>query len=152
MNGLPRFQIILRPIQSLTQYVKCNAHGNIYDPEYDSTGRLTEKSDVFSFGAVLLEVLCARPFLGKDCLLHWAVRCKAEGNVHQIVDCHLKRKMDPHGLFKFVETCENCLANRSIARPSMAEVIADLKYALQLQESAEAGSMAGDAMSLENGD
>lgn len=127
----------------------CNAHGNIYDPEYDSTGRLTEKSDVFSFGAVLLEVLCARPFLGKVCLLHWAVRLKEEGKLYQIVDYQLKVEMDPHSLFKFVETCEKCLANPSIGRPSMADVIADLEYALQLQESAEAGSMAGDAVSLE---
>lgn len=57
--------------------------------------------------------------------------------------------MDPHSLFKFVETCENCLANRSTGRPSMADVIADLEYALQLQVSAEAGSRVGDAMSLE---
>nr|CAB3495755.1 unnamed protein product [Digitaria exilis] len=130
----------------------CNAHGNIYDPEYDSTGRLYEKSDVFSFGAVLFEVLCARPFLAKVCLLHWAVRCKEEGNLDQIVDYNLKGKINPHSLNKFVEMCENCLANRSIDRPSMVEVISDLEYALELPESSEvsqspAGSMPGDAMS-----
>ncbi|KAF8728850.1 hypothetical protein HU200_018139 [Digitaria exilis] len=130
----------------------CNAHGNIYDPEYDSTGRIYEKSDVFSFGAVLLEVLCARPFLAKVCLLHWAVRCKEEGNLDQIVDYNLKGKINPHSLNKFVEMCENCLANRSIDRPSMVDVISDLEYALELQESSEAsqspaGSMPGDAMS-----
>ncbi|CAN6294886.1 unnamed protein product [Urochloa humidicola] len=131
----------------------CNAHGNIYDPEYDSTGRLTEKSDVFSFGAVLFEVLCGQPFLAKVCLLHWAARCKKEGNLDQIVDCHLKGKINPYSLNNFVETCEKCLANRSIDRPSMVDVISDLEYALQLQESAEASrqclaaSVSGDSMS-----
>jgi serine/threonine protein kinase len=135
----------------------CNAHGNIYDPQYDSTGRLTEKSDVFSFGAVLFEVLCAQPFLAKVCLLHWAVRCKKEGNLDQIVDCHLKGKINQYSLNKFVETCEKCLANRSIDRPSMVDMISDLECAFQLQESAEASqrlaaSVSDDAMSQDTTD
>ncbi|KAJ1296788.1 hypothetical protein BS78_01G329200 [Paspalum vaginatum] len=126
----------------------CNAHGNIYDPEYDFTGRLTEKSDVFSFGAVLLEVLCARPFLGKACLLHWAVRCKEEGSLDQIVDCRLKGTVDPRSLNMFVQTCEKCLSNRSAGRPSMADVISDLEHVLQLQVRSEARrSLAGSSMS-----
>jgi hypothetical protein len=112
---------------------------------------------VFSFGAVLFEVLCAQPFLAKVCLLHWAVRCKKEGNLDQIVDCYLKGKINQYSLNKFVETCEKCLANRSIDRPSMVDVISDLECAFQLQESAEASqrlaaSVSDDAMSQDTTD
>ncbi|CAN6312553.1 unnamed protein product [Urochloa humidicola] len=106
------------------------------DPEYLRTCQFTEKSDVYSFGVVLLEVLCARPAyirpLRKEqtTLVAWALRCKEEGSLDQIVD--------PQCLDKFVETAERCLAPKSDDRPSMGDVVSELEYALHLQVSAEA--------------
>ena len=54
-------------------------------PEYASTGKLTEKSDVFSFGVVLLELITGRqPVdasqpLGDESLVEWvSIICKTE--------------------------------------------------------------------------
>ncbi|RCV44541.1 hypothetical protein SETIT_9G382400v2 [Setaria italica] len=128
------------------------------DPEYMMTCQLTEKSEVYSFGVVLLEVLCARPAFSREdpdeeasTLVAWALRCKVEGNLDQIVDPYLKGKINPQCLDKFVNTAEKCLAPKGTDRPSMGDVILDLEYALQLQGDAEASkgpacSMSDDAM------
>uniref|UniRef100_A0A0A9DHF1 Protein kinase domain-containing protein n=1 Tax=Arundo donax TaxID=35708 RepID=A0A0A9DHF1_ARUDO len=121
-------------------------------PEQDN-GRLTEKSDVYAFGAVLFEVLCARPIVDRNRpieqvhLLCWVACCKDEGNIDQIVDPYLKGKINPGCLDKFVETAERCLAYECSDRPSMEEVLSDLEHALQLQESAEASEGPAATMS-----
>ncbi|XP_010548435.1 PREDICTED: probable receptor-like protein kinase At2g23200 isoform X1 [Tarenaya hassleriana] len=109
------------------------------DPEYFQTNILTEKSDVYSFGVVLLEVLCARPAIDRSLpheevnLGDWGMFCKSKGKVEELVDPTLRGQIEQNSLRKFLEVAEKCLKDNSGERTSMADVVWDLEYALQLQ-------------------
>ncbi|XP_070669867.1 probable receptor-like protein kinase At2g23200 [Malus domestica] len=126
-------------------HVSTNVKGTFgyLDPEYILTQQLTEKSDVYSFGVVLLEVLCARPALARNLpneqinLAEWGMNCKKNGLLEQIVDSSLKGQIDPSSLRKFIETAEKCLQDDASDRPTMDDVLWDLDYALQLQQTAK---------------
>ncbi|XP_023740389.1 probable receptor-like protein kinase At5g24010 [Lactuca sativa] len=111
------------------------------DPEYFRRQQLTDKSDVYSFGVVLFEVLCARPavdpLVGRDevNLGEWAVQWQKKGLLKRIVDRRIVDEIKPESLKKYGDTAEKCLADYGVDRPTMGDVLWNLEYALQLQQT-----------------
>ncbi|KAJ9173156.1 hypothetical protein P3X46_016320 [Hevea brasiliensis] len=114
------------------------------DPEYARFQQLTAKSDVYSFGVVLFEVLCGRKPLDHKLehkeknLANWAQECIQNGTIYLIIDPYLKAKIAPECFRKFVEIAESCVRNQGSERPTMQDVMGELEFALELQETADA--------------
>ncbi|TYG87691.1 hypothetical protein ES288_A13G236000v1 [Gossypium darwinii] len=113
------------------------------DPEYSRRGKLTEKSDVYSYGVVLCEILCARPAIHRSAekalvnLAAQAQECHRNGTLYNMIDPFLKGKIAVECLKKFTEVVMSCLHDDGMERPSMDAVVWGLQFALQLQETAE---------------
>ncbi|XP_074287446.1 receptor-like protein kinase FERONIA [Silene latifolia] len=113
------------------------------DPEYYKRGQLTEKSDVFSFGVVLFEVLCARPAINVSLpkeqvnLANWGRACYKKGTLYTIVDPNLSGQIAPECLRKFGEIADMCVRSHRDERPSMRDIVWSLEFALTLQQTAE---------------
>ncbi|XP_041002603.1 receptor-like protein kinase FERONIA [Juglans microcarpa x Juglans regia] len=118
------------------------------DPNYYLTCHLTVKSDVYGFGVVLFEVLCARPAVdtGLDeeqhSLAQWARRCFKEGTVDQIIDSRLMGMIAPECLKVYTNIAYRCLCEKRNQRPTMAEVLRALEVARELQEITDGGGVA----------
>ncbi|XP_073355518.1 receptor-like protein kinase FERONIA [Aegilops tauschii subsp. strangulata] len=120
-----------------------------FDPEYLCTGQLTEKSNVYSFGVVLFEVLCARAAYDYSLserqanLVYCALSCQKKGILNLIVDPYLLGKIAPRCFKKFVEIAEKCVSDRGIDRPTMREVFENLELCLAEQSGSLGDEMLG---------
>ncbi|XP_074377262.1 putative serine/threonine-protein kinase PBL22 [Apium graveolens] len=133
------------PANQSCSHVSTNVKGTpgYMDPEYFLTHRLTRKSDVYAFGVVLFEVLCGRRALDlkidKDqrALAQYAHRCIQEGTIGQIIDSTLRELISKDCLKVFVDIGDQCLHYKQHERPTMADVIAKLEFAMDLQKRAQ---------------
>ncbi|XP_073100185.1 calmodulin-binding receptor-like cytoplasmic kinase 3 isoform X2 [Elaeis guineensis] len=98
------------------------------DPEYLRTYQLTPKSDVFSFGILLIEILSGRrPVelkrgIDERITVRWAFHKYNVGNLRDILDPLLEEVVDEEVLGKMLSLAFQCAAPTRDDRPDMKEV------------------------------
>ncbi|XP_075635970.1 serine/threonine-protein kinase PCRK1 [Castanea sativa] len=99
-------------------------------PEYVQTGRLTAKSDVWSFGVVLYELITGRRALERNLprseqkLLEWVRPYVSDSKkFHHIVDPRLEGQYYIKSVQKLASLANKCLMKQPKSRPKMSEVV-----------------------------
>uniref|UniRef100_A0A453JY44 Protein kinase domain-containing protein n=1 Tax=Aegilops tauschii subsp. strangulata TaxID=200361 RepID=A0A453JY44_AEGTS len=116
------------------------------DPEYYNTSRLSEKSDVYSFGVVLLELITGQsPAVAitdteSIHIAQWVRQKLSEGNIESIADSKMGREYDVNSVWKVTELALQCKEQPSRERPTMTDVVAELKECLELEVSRGMGN------------
>ncbi|KAF2306176.1 hypothetical protein GH714_014971 [Hevea brasiliensis] len=110
-------------------------------PELPRTGKATASSDVYAFGALLLEVACGRRPIEPKALPEEMVLVDLvwerfrEGKVLDVVDPRLNGQYNESEMVMVLKLGLMCSNNVSIARPTMRQVIMFLDGECQLPES-----------------
>ncbi|KAJ0983820.1 hypothetical protein J5N97_002176 [Dioscorea zingiberensis] len=103
------------------------------DPEYARTSRLNEKSDVYSYGIVLLELLTGKKAVDNECNLQHLILSKAANNaVMETVDPDISATCKDLGAVKkMFQLALLCTKKQPSDRPTMHEVTRVLSSLVQ---------------------
>ncbi|EAZ38277.1 hypothetical protein OsJ_22655 [Oryza sativa Japonica Group] len=109
-------------------------------PDYIETGHLTTKSDVWSFGVVLYEILTGRRSLERSRpaeeqkLLGWVRRHPPESqSFRSIMDPRLGGRYPAAAARQVARLADRCLVKNPKERPAMREVVEELERVLQME-------------------
>ncbi|XP_062115774.1 probable LRR receptor-like serine/threonine-protein kinase At1g56140 [Humulus lupulus] len=98
-------------------------------PEYAMRGHLTEKTDIFAFGVVALELVSGRPNSDSTLdeermyLLEWAWNLHEQGRELELVDSELS-EFDEEEVKRIIGVALLCTQTSPTVRPSMSRVVA----------------------------
>jgi serine/threonine protein kinase len=108
---------------------------------YYLSNQLSAKSDVFSFGVVLLEIITGRPpivaGIEEGNLVQWVHHKLSGGDIESIVDPKIQYKYKINSVWKVTELACKCTEHTSSKRPTMSTVVNVLKESLDLEASME---------------
>ncbi|XP_062177045.1 proline-rich receptor-like protein kinase PERK4 [Alnus glutinosa] len=115
-------------------------------PEYASSGKLTEKSDVFSYGVMLLELITGRRPADpsgdlEDSLVDWArplcARAMEDGNFDELADPRLEKNYLPHEMARMVACAATSVRHSARRRPKMSQIVRALEGDVSIEDFKE---------------
>ncbi|KAK9071409.1 hypothetical protein SSX86_009978 [Deinandra increscens subsp. villosa] len=106
-------------------------------PEYASSGKLSEKSDTFSFGVMLLEILTGRKPIDPESeytdesLVEWArpliAKANEDGDYKELVDPRLKDSYDRNEMAQMASCAAASVRHSARRRPKMSQIVRALE-------------------------
>ncbi|MFS7899791.1 putative protein kinase RLK-Pelle-CrRLK1L-1 family [Helianthus anomalus] len=131
---------IKQSLHDKDQVCPCEHTGTLgyVDPAIEKTGGVTHKSDIYSFGVVLFEILCDRKALFHNeadrSLAQLAKHHYEEGTLHDIIHPSLLNQISsPQSLLIYSKVAYSCLNDDRAHRPDMHHIVVKLEKALELQ-------------------
>lgn len=104
-------------------------------PEYAMTGKLTLKSDIFSFGVVLLELVTGKKTIdikrieGERSLVAWSRPfLKDRRRYMELVDPRLRGRYSRRSARHLIAVAAMCLSEEAAERPTIKEIVAALDF------------------------
>ncbi|KAG9143483.1 hypothetical protein Leryth_016497, partial [Lithospermum erythrorhizon] len=104
-------------------------------PDYALTGQLTFKSDIYSFGVVLLEIISGRRAIdeykppNERNLVDWAKPMfRDRKKFRQMADPTLENQYPTRGLYQCLAICAMCLQEQPSERPAIHDIVHALNF------------------------
>ncbi|KAG8036287.1 hypothetical protein GUJ93_ZPchr0182g2751 [Zizania palustris] len=117
-------------------------------PEYVMYGQYSTKSDVFSFGVLVIEIVTGQSRNKKPCfseqsedIINIVWRHRVEGNIAEMIDHSLGRNYSETEVLKCVNIALLCIQQNPVDRPTMADVMVLLNSDATSSMAAPAANM-----------
>ncbi|XP_057500264.1 probable serine/threonine-protein kinase PBL21 [Actinidia eriantha] len=102
-------------------------------PEYFQHGKVSDKTDVYAFGVVLLELISGRKPIeargaGEENLVVWAKPLLEQGAIERLVDPQLTlTSKNSNQISRMVQAAAACINSEESRRPNIDEIIAIIR-------------------------
>uniref|UniRef100_A0ACD5VUW4 Uncharacterized protein n=1 Tax=Avena sativa TaxID=4498 RepID=A0ACD5VUW4_AVESA len=112
-------------------------------PEYAATGKVSDRSDVFSFGVMLLELITGnKPIMTSsdqpETLVSWAkpllTKAVEEENYEELIDPKLQANYDAYEMVRLVACAAAAVRQTARSRPRMAQIVRYLEGELAAED------------------